>query len=494
MSVPTVTAPTVRRGPRAVAPTTRLLHADAGAQLHLLRRATHGPTPALIGEIATLGTTAWLEAQLNPGSIDDSAMEAYVGRFPNYGRSAEQVVAGGYQAVEWNLMFDVGRITLARQIWSRRQLFEVVVDVFNNLLHVTCPSSDVWSSRQDYDRTVIRRFAFGSFSDMLVASAKNPAMLAYLDNTSSSAAAPNENYARELLELHTIGVESGYSEPDVKNAARLLTGLCIGPNGGTSFDAGRHDGRGGAVFGFTWGDHAPGQGMVHIENYLRWLAVHPLTAARVSRRLATRFVSDEPPASLVDAMAMTWRSTGGQIVPVLRTLFGSPEFWASAGQKVRTPQEDFVASLRTLGTGMEAGGTVGIQKLFWHALDSGHAPMAWGPPNGYPDVAAAWQSATGTLLRWNRHMDFTAGWYPTELRFQPATGLLGSLPSTWGGLIDALGVRLTGAALRQEERDALLQYTNRSAGTPLNASDAWVRNNVQYLAALVLDTPSFCTR
>lgn len=441
-----------------------------------------------------MGTTAWLDAQLNPGSIDDSAMDAYVGRFPNYFRSAEQIVAGRYEAVEWNLMFDVGRITLARQIWSRRQLFEVVVDVFNNLLHVTCPSSDVWSSRQDYDRNVIRRFAFGSFSDMLVASAKNPAMLAYLDNTSSSAGAPNENYARELLELHTVGVEAGFSESDVKNAARLLTGLCIGGNGGTAFDAGRHDGRGGAVFGFTWGDHPREQGMVHIENYLRWLAVHPLTAARVSRRIATRFVSDDPPASLVEAMAMTWRSTGGQIVPVLRTMFGAPEFWASAGQKVRTPQEDFVASLRTLGTGMEPGGTVGITKLFWHALDSGHAPMAWGPPNGYPDVAAAWQSATGTLLRWNRHMDFTAGWYPTELRFAPATSLLASIPSTWGGLVDAMGVRLTGAALRSEEREALLQYTNRAAGTPLNPSDAFVRTNLQYLAALVLDTPSFCTR
>ncbi|NAZ83527.1 DUF1800 family protein [Kineococcus sp. R8] len=462
--------------------------------MHLLRRATYGPTPESRAEIARLGTRGWLDAQLNPGAIDDRAVDEFVRRFPGYQRSAEDVYRGGYPAVEWNLMFDVGRLTLARQIWSRRQLFEVVVDVFNNLLHVACPSSDVWASRQDYDRTVIRRHAFGSFADMLVDSARNPAMLSFLDNTSSRAGAPNENYARELLELHTVGVDAGFTEADVKTGARLLTGLRISDSGASVFDPARHDGGGGTVFGFGYPAHAPADGFRWIEAYLRWLAVHPATAARVSRRLAVRFVSDDPPASLVDRMAQVWRSTGAQVVPVLRVLFTSPEFAASAGAKVRTPQEDFVATLRTLGTGMEPAGTAGIVKLFWHALDAGHAPMAWGAPNGYPDVAAAWASPSGTLLRWNRHMDFAGGWYPKELRFVPATQLLDAVPSTWGGLVDALALRLIGSPLGAEERAALLQYTGRGAGTPLGPGDRWVQENLQYLVALVLDSPTFCTR
>ena len=198
--------------------------------------------------------------------------------------------------------------------------------------------------------------------------------------------------------------------------------------------------------------HSPGEGNGWIDAYLRWLAVHPLTARRISAKLATRFVSDAPPASLVDRMARTWtqhRRSGrpGAAHPLrLRRVLGR------AGQKVRTPQEDYVATLRTLGTGMETSGTGGITKLFWHVLDQGHAPMAWGAPNGYPDVAVAWTSPSGTLSRWNRHMDFAAGWYPPELAFVRAPDLLTTFPTTWGALVDALGVRLTGSPLTADER------------------------------------------
>ena len=492
MSVPT--PPLVTRRPRGTAPATTLKRDDAATQLHLLRRATWGPTPAAIAEIASIGTTAWLDRQLNPGGIDDAAVDAFAARMPFYGRSPQSLRSVPYEQVQWEPMFETGRLTLARQIWSRRQLLEVVVDVWNNLLHVTCPSSDVWDSRADYDRTVIRRHALGSFPEMLVASARHQAMLAYLDNASSTAAQPNENYGRELLELHTLGVEAGYSEADVKSCARLLTGLTVAPDGSAVFDPGRHDGGARTVYGFSVPAHAPHEGLRWIEAFLRWLAVHPVTARRVCARLATRFVSDAPPAALVDRMAGTWTATGGQITPVLRVMFDSAEFWASAGQKVRTPQEDFVATLRALGTGMEPSGTAGIVKLYWHTLDSGHASMSWGAPNGAPDVAAAWASPSGTLARWNRHMDFAAGWYPPELRFTAATDLLPSIPSTWGALVDALALRLVGSPLSAAEREALLMYANRSAGAPCSASDPWIRNNLRYLVALLLDTPSFTIR
>ncbi|MFD0482973.1 DUF1800 domain-containing protein [Kineococcus sp. GCM10028916] len=486
-------AATVTRGRRRPA-ASPFAHESAADRLHLLRRASWGPTPASLAEVARLGTAAWLDRQLSPGAVDDAAMDSFAGRMSFYWRSAQQLYAGGYAATEWNAMLETGRLTLARQIWSNRQLFEVVVDVFNNVLHVTCPSSDAWYSRQDYDRNVVRRFAFGSFPDMLVASARHQAMLNYLDNASSTAAKPNENYGRELLELHTVGVDAGYTEADVKNSARLLTGLTIAADGSAVYDAGRHDGGGRTVFGFVVPPHAPADGNGWIDAYLRWLAVHPATARRLSTRIATRFVSDNPPAALIDRMAQTWTSTGGQVVAVLRTLFDSAEFWSAAGQKVRTPQEDYVATLRTLGTGMESSGTGGITKLFWHVLDQGHAPMAWGAPNGYPDVAAAWISPSGTLSRWNRHMDFAAGWYPPELPFAKAPDLLGDFPGTWGALVDALGVRLTGSPLTADEKAALLMYANRQPGAPVSRNDRWVQDNLRYVVALTLDGPTFTIR
>ncbi|PRY12568.1 DUF1800 domain-containing protein [Kineococcus rhizosphaerae] len=487
------TSPVVSRGSRRAAPTP-FAHESAAAQLHLLRRATWGPTPAALAEVARLGTAAWIDRQLNPGTVDDGAVDAFAGRMPFYWRSAADLISGGYAATGWNAMLATGRLTLARQIWSERQLFEVVVDVFNNVLNVTNPSSEVWGCRQDYDRNVVRRHAFGGFGDMLVASARHQAMLIYLDNASSTAQHPNENYGRELMELHTLGVEAGYSEEDVKNSARLLTGLTIDARGNAVFDANRHDGGGRTIFGFVVPPHAPADGGGWIDAYLRWLAVHPLTARRISLKLATRFVSDTPPATLLDAMTRTWLQTGGQIVPVLRALFDSAEFWASAGQKVRTPQEDYVATLRTLGTRMETSGVEGITKIFWHVLDQGHAPMGWAAPNGYPDVAAAWTSPSGTLNRWNRHMDFAAGWYPPELQFTPALQLLPSIPSTWGALVDALGVRITGQKPTADEKAGLLLYAGRSEGQACSANDPWIRNNLQYLVALTLDSPTFTIR
>ncbi|WP_432542493.1 DUF1800 domain-containing protein [Kineococcus sp. SYSU DK002] len=487
------TTPVISRGSRTAA-TAPFAHESPADHLHLLRRATWGPTPESLAEVARLGTAAWIDRQLNPGAIADPGIDALAARMPFYFRSAQDLISRGYAYTEWNAMLATGRLALARQIWSNRQLFEVVVDVFNNVLNVTCPSSEVWGSRQEYDREVIRRHAFGSFGDMLVASARHQAMLVYLDNASSTAAQPNENYGRELLELHTIGVEAGYSEADVKNSARLLTGLTIAQDGAAVFDAGRHDGGARSIFGFQVPGHHPADGGRWIDAYLRWLAVHPLTARRLSAKLATRFVSDTPPASLVDAMARTWVDTGGQVVPVLRTLFDSAAFWASAGQKVRTPQEDYVATLRTLGTGMEASGIEGITKIYWHVLDQGHAPMAWGAPNGYPDVASAWTSPSGTLSRWNRHMDFAAGWYPKELAFVPAAKLLPSIPSTWGGLVDALGVRLTGSRLTADEKAGLLLYAGRSEGAPCSAADRWVQNALPFLVALTLDGPTFTIR
>ena len=132
----------------------------------------------------------------------------------------------------WALMEEAVDLHIARAAWSRRQLLEVLADFWSNHLNVTCPSSDVWDSRHLYARDVVRKHALGTFSDMLVASARHPAMLAYLDNATSSKKAPNENHGRELLELHTVGVDGGYTEKDVRSSAlhphRPVGGLRLG--------------------------------------------------------------------------------------------------------------------------------------------------------------------------------------------------------------------------------------------------------------------------
>ncbi|WP_337063507.1 DUF1800 domain-containing protein [Kineococcus sp. G2] len=493
-TAPSSSAPRVARGRRKAAPADRLFPSTPAAQLHLLRRATWGPRPQDLDAIAAVGTKAWLEAQLAPETVADRVCDEYVGRFQRYKRSTAEVHAAGYWSVEWDLMFEVGRVTLLRQVWSERQLLEVVVDVWNNLLHVTCPSSEVWDNRADYDRT-IRRHALGSFADLLVESAKSPSMLLYLDNTSSSAAHPNENYARELLELHTVGVDAGYTEADVKAGARLLTGLAVGADGLFTFDAARHDSGGGTAFGFSWPAHAPHEGLGWAERYLRYLALHPATARRVSRRLAVRFVADEPPASLVERMAQTWTATGASIRAVLWTLFSAPEFWDSAGQKYKTPQEDFVSTLRALGVAPERSGTQGIERLYWMPSDAGHAPLAWGAPDGYPDTAAAWQSPNATLQRWNRHMDFAAAWYPPDLTWTPARQLLPqALPATWGALVDAMAERLVHSPITADERAGVLLYLERRADERLDPREPWLGWGFPYLAAFVLDTPTFSKR
>jgi uncharacterized protein (DUF1800 family) len=467
--------------------------------LHLLRRATFGPSPASIAEIRELGATAWLERQLNPATIADAECTALVGRFPLINLSIAGVHAkvdnGTLKQYTWDPMMQTGYAALTRAVWSERQLFEVMVDFWGNHLNVTCPSSDVWDSRQDYDRQVIRRYALGRFADMLKASARHPAMLTYLDNRYSTRLAPNENYGRELLELHTVGL--GYSESDVKNAARLLTGLTVDRNTGNyRYDRTKHAVGAVRVLGFSHANRADSGGEAASLALLDHLAMHPSTARRIATKLCIRFVCDDPPAALVSRLARVYLANRTAIVPVLRALFTSAEFAASAGQKVRTPFEDLAATVRILGYGPETEGTKGVQALYWSLQRAGHLPLAWAPPNGYPDVAAAWASPSGYLNRWNVHLNIIHGWYPKEL-VRPVVlfaDLVGTPAATYGGLIDAVAQRLFGRILRGEHTAALTAFFGKTPADKLRGYDAAVGWLFPYLVGVMLDSPYFQVR
>ncbi len=472
---------------------TDLLPADP--LLHLLRRATYGPTPASIAEIRDLGATAWLERQLNPAAIADPVADALVARLPLSGQS----IAGVRSKIKmygWEAMFELGFAALGRAIWSERQLFEVMVDFWSNHLNVTNPSGDVWDSRPDYDRTVIRKHALGRFADMLKASAKHPAMLTYLDNRYSTRAAPNENYGRELLELHTVGL--GYTEAEVKAAARLLSGMTVRWDTGTyRYDASAHAVGAVQVRGFRHANRTTTGGEAAAMAMLDHLALHPATAKRIATKLCVRFVADEPPAALVTRLAKVYLDHRTAVVPVLRALFRSPEFAAAVGAKTRTPYEDLVATVRTLGHLPEPSGVKGVQALYWMVQDTGQAPMAWAPPNGYPDVATAWASPSGQVIRWNNHLNIAAGWWPNQLVRPPSllTALVpGPLPATYGELIDAVARRLLNRTLPAPQTAALAAFYGKTPATRLKSRDSAAGWEFPYLVALLLNSPSFALR
>lgn len=466
--------------------------------LHLLRRATYGPSPSSIAQIRQLGAKAWLDRQLNPSSISDTVADGLVARLPlarlSIADVRARVSAGSLKQYSWDPMWQLGFAAVARSVWSERQLFEVMVDFWSNHLNVTCPQGDVWDSRIDYD-TTIRKYALGRFSDLLKASARHPAMLTYLDNRFSSKAAPNENYGRELLELHTVGL--AYTESDVKNAARLLTGLTVdGKTGKYRYDGTVHATGAVRVLSFQHANTTAAGGETAALALLDYLALHQLTARRIVTKLCVRFVADNPPASLITSLIKVYLDNKSAIAPVLRALFTSAEFAASAGAKTRTPLEDLAATVRTLGYGPAKSGVKFLESLYWMVRDAGQAPLFWGPPNGYPDVAEAWGSPSGLLARWNFHLSIAAGWWPDTL-VKPAnlmTGMVGTLPATYGALIETTATRLLGIVPTAKQIAALADFYGKTPASPLKANDPAAGWMYPYLMGMLLNSPSFALR
>ena len=459
---------------------------------HLLRRATFGAIPESLAEARKLGISGWLDRQFAPSRIDDAVCDQVLARLPLAGASGETVRAK-LPKHSYEAFGQLGRAAIARAAWSNRQLFESAVAFWANHLHIAAPSSGVWDTRGDYDTQVIRKHAFGKFADMLKASAKHPAMLTYLDQRSSTRAHPNENYARELMELHTVGM--GYTEKDVLAAARLLTGMTVGKSGGYVYDASKHATGAVDILGFEHANAAAG-GEAAALAFLDHLARHRATATRIATKLCVRFVADEPPASLVNRLADVYLANDTAIVPVLRALFTSAEFAASVGQKTRTPFEDLIATVRVLGLKPDASGVKSLDALYNALSDAGNAPFRWSPPNGFPDVAAVWASPSAFLLRCNLHLNLAAGWYPKQLT-RPADllkSLVPVLPATYGALVDALAVRLAGAKLPAAHTAAVLSVAGKVPTSPLTAKDKSLAGAAPYLIALVLDSPSFALR
>jgi hypothetical protein len=301
-----------------------------------------------------------------------------------------------------------------RAVLSERQVLEVMTDFWYNHFNVDIRKGAAQWYAPTYERDAIRAHALGKFSDLLLATARHPAMLWYLDNWSSigpdSQAAGrgkkerglNENYGREVMELHTIGVDGGYTQADVTNLSKIMTGWTIDrpqQGGGFVFDPRKHEP--GTIHWF--GQNVQDNGYVEGQRALEWLAGQPQTAHQVCYELAQRFVADDPPPALVDRMEKTWLATNGDISQILRTMVHSPEFNSQKyyRAKVKTPLE-FVASVfRATGTN-----PANPNALVNEIANMGEPLYQMQPPTGYSTTADHWMNSGALVDRLNFSLQF----------------------------------------------------------------------------------------
>lgn len=369
--------------------------------VHFLNRLSFGPRPGDYAKVKASGSTeeeaieVWLEEQLHPERIDDSACDRIVRRF----ESLDQPVGELFEYQEDLLLRELVRSTFLRAVYSERQLFETMALFWSDHFNIDSSKRDCqWLKTAD-DREVIRKHALGNFPAMLRASATSPAMLWYLDGRDNRKAnpedKPNENYARELLELHTLGVHGGYTQKDVMETARCLTGWHVRSDekfqkGKVEFKQELHDDGEKNVLGHAI---SPGLGRGDLDKVLEIVSLHPSTARFLAAKLCRRFIRDDPPQSAIESTAQSFLNSGGDIPTTLRTLFGTEEFRSARGNKFKRPFRFLASALRATAADTDAGQEIGdyLQRM-------GHVPFQYPTPDGYPDEEAPW---LGSLMwRW----------------------------------------------------------------------------------------------
>lgn len=368
---------------------------------HIVARLTYGPRPGDHARVRALGVDdgeavdRFIEEQLSPPRYDERADRAC--------RRLEALAEPVGELYEYQpalLRDQLADATLLRAVFAEHQLQEVMVGFWADHFNIDISKGDCRWLTPAFARDVLRPHALGTFPALLRAVVLSPAMLWYLDGRVNRAAPgerPNENYARELLELHTLGVHGGYSQDDVMEVARALSGWSVRSRGASRFGIGRvefhadaHDDGAKSVLGVRI---PAGRGVHDVDEVLHVVMAHPSCARFLATKLCRRFIADEPPPSAVDAVARTFAATGGDIVSTLRTLFARPEFRAARGTRLKRPFHFVASALRA--TDAESDG--GRPLVAW--LERlGQVPFQYPTPDGYPNDAGPW---LGTLLwRW----------------------------------------------------------------------------------------------
>jgi uncharacterized protein (DUF1800 family) len=523
----------------------RELTADEQA-VQAVSRLTFGPRPGEIAAVHAMGVDRWIDAQLHPDRIPDSTWSQYSTIYESQRTPAQALaetyppqdlwlrqlkrsrglpdtaryVMTADDSAQWKVINTrTGRLTseivsarVARAQISDRELLEVMTDFWENHFSVFSGKMPTRFTLLEYDRDVIRANALGRFRDLLGAVAHSPAMLFYLDNYVSGADAahrtvpevaaeeralaahqpppprrrrsgtPNENYGRELLELHTLGVDGGYTQHDVMDAARALTGWTIKDprlGGGFVFRPEVHDADTKVVLGHTL---MAGRGVVDGEDLLDIVANHPSTARHIALKLAQRFVSDVPPPGLVRRAADTFQRTHGDIRAVVAAIVHSPEFFSRSAYraKVKSPFEYVVSLRRALNAAPDStsstGGQIGRlgQPVFGHQT-----------PEGYPETGETWLNTGSLLQRINFAVTASQDRYPgvTLARWSPSW-TLSYQPAT--AQVDGVIATLLDGSVSAETRRALLADAPASGASAAAALPA--------LVGVALGAPEFQRR
>lgn len=417
----------------AATPARRSLN-NREAAIHVLNRLAFGPKPGQVDEVTRTGWKQWVEAQLHPETINDSAIAARLEAYPSLTMDLTQV-QDEYQPqdkpdrsdpkdvkrfnqernrLRADLRNELYESVLLRAVYSERQLQEVIVEFWRNHFNIELRKVEMLGNH--YEENVLRAHAFGKFEDLLLATAKHPAMLVYLDNHVSRANSLNENYARELMELHTLGVDNYYKQKDVIELARILTGWSCGYGRAPGKDAGKgsreyqftfnarnHDASPATVVGFTVDGKG---GMADGEAVIRYLAHHEGTARFLCFKLCRYLLRDEPPSELVEQVTEVFRATDGDLREVYRAIIFSDHFIDPVNYrcKFKTPFEFTVSALRATDA------QVREPRQVLRALSiMGQEIYECIEPTGYYDQTEAWLDPGVMVYRWDFAIRLVSG-------------------------------------------------------------------------------------
>lgn len=468
-------------------------------QLHYMNRLGCGYSPTTFEQMRAAGTVStWLNKQLSATPPPESPIaQAVPSWFPNLEHSPalrwSNVV--NRSRVSWDYSRDLANLTMLRRIYSTRPVFENLVEFWSNHLHIYANADLAWVQRTSYDK-VIRKHALGRFDDMLVEAALHPAMLLYLDNWKSAKGAPNENQGRELLELHTLGRASGYTEQMVKDSAKILSGYTVDAKGtwAAYYDATKHTTGPVQVLEFSAAnDLSDGQELA--KRYLRFLARHPATARNIATKLARYFVSDKPSESLVNAVAQAFLNSGTDIKTTMRALVAHPDFIASRGTLTRTTTEDVIATARVLGITAQAPTS---REAFVNKLTQvthTDAIYNWPRPNGSPRGDDNWCTAGRMLDTFRMHWRFAAGWWPIQdVTYRTAASWLPQPSIRLDQYVDHLCRVLLGRVSNARILTAAVTATGFGPATLITKDHLVSRSAFVRLVGTLLDSPEHMRR
>ena len=440
----------------------------------LVRRISMGLTAPEVARVNSIGFTRYLEEQLDPASIDDSACDARIAtRYPQLGYSQATLLQ--QDAVFWNeIAAPVQRGIIERACFSRRQLQQRMVEFWSDHFNIQLSPSRV----VDY-RDVIAANALGTFGDLVRASMRSPAMLMYLDQVWSTKWGVNENYARELMELHTLGVNGGYTQADVHELARVLTGWTIDSQRNFLYNATYHDFGAKVVMGRAFPARAEAGGTAGMDeamNFAEFIIHHPSTAKRIATKLLQWFVRPDPTALQVATVVNVFNATDGDIKAMLRAIL-TPANLQGAPAKLKRPFHYYASVVRGTGATIdEWTGWPQWEGVTGHLYDNAHAPLTYPTPDGFPDRAEYW---AGLMVnRWNAVSSIISNWgtvgrYP---RFSAAAFTADRSPA---GVLAAIDTQMLGGEMTLGLRAELQRYLAGS-GTLVSLQNV---TNAVYLAA-----------